>query len=98
LIQAIATADENLQKAIAAEKVTARQVELADSKRDNHVRGAIKRVATTLDSVIASAELFDQTENVADLIRTTREAIRTQRDSFNILMRQKGSKPSDTKV
>lgn len=98
LIQAIGTADENLKKAMETEGVTPRQMELADSKHDNHIRGAIKRVAATLDSVLVSAELFDQSENVADLIKTTREAIRVQRDTFNILMRQKGSKLSDAKI
>lgn len=55
----------------------------ATKKRDLAVRGAINTAAKRLDSVIAAAQKFDDTEDVATLLEALREAIKSQAEAFN---------------
>lgn len=97
-MEALAKADENFQEIMQTEGATPRQIELADNKHDSDIRKAIRLAAVRLDSLVKSAELYDQTENVQDLLKMNREAIVMQRDTFNLLMRQKGGKKVEVKV
>lgn len=106
LIECIANADESLRKAMerldadekAGLEVTAKQVERTEATRDNAVRAILKKKGEELNLAIASAELFDATEDVADLLRALRQAIRANVGSFNERARQAGRKLSDVAV
>lgn len=91
LITNIIAADERLKKQQdtfnkdieEGREVTQKQMDTAESTRDNAVRAMLKRKGEELNSAIASAELFDVTESVDDLLNGLRSALRSQVETFN---------------
>lgn len=68
--------------------------ENAQKARDSRVRSIIGAACESLENAIKGAELFDQTDTLADLIRAYRESIKATSLAFNQHARQRGIKPA----
>lgn len=94
LIESIGSADKQLKEALEIEgPMTPNSVDKAEEYRDNRVRATIRIAAEALDRAIACAQLFDQTENVNDLLEALRETVNSHKNSFNVKMYAKNRKP-----
>jgi hypothetical protein len=78
--------------------VSSRDYEKVEASKDNNVRSIIKQSAAALEASLTCARLFDEEENVADLLQGLRQAINSQVLSFNALMAQKHGKRSNVRV
>lgn len=95
LIDNIAAADDRLKEAMnIMGPISPATLDKAEEYRDNQVRTHIKKAGEHLINAISCAELFDNTENVKDLLDALREAVNSQRSSFNVRMYAKGRKPA----
>jgi hypothetical protein len=83
LINALAKADEDLKKAMGGENKTLNDMEKAQCGRDNAYRSAIVKAHEALNIALRTADRFDLTMETVDLIKAHREALVSQRNSFN---------------
>jgi hypothetical protein len=101
LINAIITADEALKKAQekeAAEKAgtseedtESKSAVVTVARRNQRVRSSLRKAVEDFQNAVHCAELFDQSENLADLFAGIRSAIMAAREAFNAQMREQGS-------
>ena len=90
---ALRNAQEELERrAEEGQEVTEKDRARVQSKRDSAIRGRLKEAIYDLESAIKSAELFDETENVRDLLNGLRAAIRSRASSFNAEMEARGGR------
>jgi hypothetical protein len=93
LINALAKADEDLKKAMGGENKTLNDMEKAQCGRDNAYRSAIVKAHEALNIALRTADRFDLTMETVDLIKAHREALVSQRNSFNAECAKRGAKP-----
>lgn len=91
LIKNIDAADQKLAEALAKLKaedlLTNKSLDLAQRSRMNAVRAQIRAASEELSIALECAERYDLSEKTSDLFDGLRAAIRSQRESFNILAR-----------
>lgn len=101
LIECILAADTKLaddEKALDAQEqaATDKERKAIISKRNNAVRSRIKIAWQELREVVKSAEIFEETEAIADLVDGLKKAIRAQAAAFNATANEQGIKPAPT--
>lgn len=79
LIERIGAANDALRAAEQALDATDHTVGLAREKRTKQLKAIIRDAGDALDAAISCAELFDQNDRVADLLKGLRLAIASQR-------------------
>lgn len=92
LITTIIKADNQLKLIQEDMEKTAADADKADESRDNKVRAIIKKAGERMAAALECAELFDLNESVTDLLKGLKEAIESQRTTFNESMAIKGRK------
>ena len=101
LIECIISADSKLadaEKALDAQEqaATDKERKAIISKRNNAVRTKIKNAWQELREVVKSAEIFEETEAIADLVNGLKKAIQAQAVAFNAAAVVQGIKPAPT--
>lgn len=100
LLERLDSAEKAYQKALAAfadtegqgGEVTDKQRLNAERAKDNTKRALLRECEKHFKAALASAELYDVTGNVQDLLMAQREAVKANTAAFNEEMRAKGSK------
>lgn len=103
LINRLASASQRLADARAeldaaaerGEQISAEQYDTAERRRESDIRSILKKAGESLAASISCAEMFDETENVQDLLAGLRAAVSSELASFNAQMLAKGGKPAD---
>lgn len=95
LIECIASADDALRTAMESPEwatMDEKAQQKEENYRNNRIRSRIKKADQELTDAIKCAESFDMAENLEDLFSALRNAISSQRSSFNATAESKGIK------